>query len=1139
MLTAAPASTAAEQHAYAAAMNYATPTITIGQGDKLTFTNLDNIAKHDLVDHEGKFKSDLLGAGQSGPVRGVESLQPGTYQFHCSLHNWMRGVLQVAPAGGGATPSAPTVGGGGAGSPTATSAAVPDPYDIWLHAARASIGKASWPSYGKDMANSRDGGKLAPAPSDMANLGVAWSFHSGWGDFLGTPAVSKGTVVGGTFGGHAVALDAATGKLRWHHELGQPVNGSVAISGTRVFVPVAQPSRPRIVALDLKTGRLLWDVPVDTQKDSDVYGSPLVWKGTVYIGISALYGELNDPKVGVRGNVVALNAKTGKLRWRTFTVPPGHDGGAVWSSPTLDAKTGRLYVGTGNAYHAPSAPTTDSIMALSAMTGAILGHVQATAGDVWNGTEGVANGPDHDFGASPQLFTGPGGRKLVGDGQKSGTYWAFDRATLKPVWSTTLGPGSQVGGILGSTATDGKRIYGPNTVAGEEWALGTDGSRAWVSMDGGPIKFSATAVANGVVYSTDTNGFLNAHEAATGLPLAHIPLGAPSWGGVSVAGGTVFVGIGSEGDSGYIAAYRVRRGNEETSPSHQWADDPEVDPHAYAKHKQRQRHRAKCRKHPKAKSCKGKKKKAKKRGQQPQQGTSSGENSNEGSSHHDPGQGGAMLHASRDHGDQFVPKPAGTTDHLTLYYGPYEIPPGWDANRADLQLPMQNGYLEYVEPQMLRVADLTEPSHQEAHIHHAHWFGLDPGNKEDTYLGHTAEWIFGMGDEETRGDFRERTAAGGPHGPVYGEYIAAGQEQTLIYMLHNKTDQPMQVWIVLHVVFEHGTRQQLEAIHHRPYHDVSGILFGRTYDVPRKPKGDGTYQYARDSGRTIEWTSPTDGTIVGMGGHLHPGGKRVVIENYGSRASPCPNTHHGYGGTLLLNSDVIDHYAPLSEDYQTEVTHPAWRAPIHKGDRIRISGTYENRQHAWYEVMTHAGMYVDKAEAPNGRCRPYMIADKKWSPTEGVPNRSWGKHTDDFCGPAWGGPPCEQPEKPPAETDFVPQSTVHITDFQYLPGDRSSSLAGGKYPSIGAGQQLTFVNDDQFLNIRHSVTTCPWPCNGKYVANYPHADGRWDSQTLGYDVVSGGSPSPVARTPKNLPSGIYTYFCRIHPWMRGLFRITR
>jgi hypothetical protein len=168
----------------------------------------------------------------------------------------------------------------------------------------------------------------------------------------------------------------------------------------------------------------------------------------------------------------------------------------------------------------------------------------------------------------------------------------------------------------------------------------------------------------------------------------------------------------------------------------------------------------------------------------------------------------------------------------------------------------------------------------------------------------------------------------------------------------------MEVWIVLHVAFEHGTKQQLERIRHRPYHDVSGVLFGRTYNIPRRPHGDGTYQYARDSGRIIEWTSPTDGTIIGMGGHLHPGGLTTWIENHGTTSSPCPATGP-YGGTLLLRSDVINHYAPFSEDYQTEVTHPAWRAPIHKGDRIRISGTYENKAHAWYEVMTHSGIYID------------------------------------------------------------------------------------------------------------------------------------------------------------------------------------
>ncbi|HEX8074786.1 MAG TPA: PQQ-binding-like beta-propeller repeat protein [Thermoleophilaceae bacterium] len=1125
------AGSAAEQHAYAAAANYATPTITIGQGDTLTFTNLDSVAKHDLLDHDGHFGSDLLGNGESGPVRGVEKLSVGTYQFHCSLHSWMRGVLQVSPAGGGGSPSPPTVGGGGAGSPTATAAAAPNPYDVWLHAAQAPIGKASWPFYGKDLSNSRNGGEAGnPTPAQVSNLGVAWTFHSGWGDFLGTPAVAKGLVVAGTFGGHVVAVDAATGKQKWHHAVGQPINGSVAIAGKRAFVPIAQPHSPRLLALDLESGKKLWDVPVDTQKNSDVYGSPVVWNKTVYIGVSALFGELGDPEVSVRGNVVAVNAKNGKLRWRTFMVPPNHDGGAVWNTPAIDKRTGRLYVGTGNAYHAPSAPTTDSMVSLDARTGAMLGHYQATAGDVWNGTEGVANGPDHDFGASPNLFDGPGGRKLVGEGQKSGEYWALDRSSMQPAWSALMGPGSEVGGILGSTATDGKGIYGPDTVAGEEWALGTDGSRKWVTTSGGPVKFSATAVANGVVYSTDTNGFLNAHDANSGLPLAHIPLGAPSWSGVAVAGGTIFTATGSEGDSGYLVAYRVRKGDEETSASNHWDEDPQVQPDDWARDK-RLKKQCKKKRYKRTKRCKQyRKRRAAEREEAEEQG--------EG--HHAAGQGGAVLHASREKGDRYVPKPAGTKDKLNLYYGPYTIPPGWDANRVDLDLPMQEGFLEYVDPQMYRVADMTEPSHQEAHIHHAHWFGLDPGNKEDNYTSGTHEWVFGMGDEETRGDFRERSAANGSHGAVYGQYIPGGQQQDLIYMLHNKTNQPMEVWIVLHVQFEHGSKKELEAIRHRPYHDVSGKLFGKTYDVPRQASGDGKWEYAKDSGKVIEWTATTDGTIIGAGGHVHPGGKQVVFENYGSKESPCPNDGRGYGGTLLIKENEIDHNVPLSEDYQTEVTHPAWRAPVHKGDRLRISGTYENRDHAWYTVMTHEGMYIDKAEAPKGRCKPYMVgkAKKKWKdPTQGVPNRTWGSHTDDFCGPDFGGPPCEKAEAPPKESDFKPQTTVHIANFSYLPGDRSSSLGGGTYPTIAPGEQLTFVNDDQFANIRHSVTTCPWPCNGKYVANYPLADGRWDSGTLGYDVIDGGSPNPRASTPANLPQGVYTYFCRIHPWMRGAFRV--
>jgi polyvinyl alcohol dehydrogenase (cytochrome) len=1127
---------AAEQNAYAAAMNYATPTITIGKGDTLTFHNLDTVAKHDIVGHDGLFASKLIGAGESAPVTGVEKLEIGQYQFHCSLHSWMQGVLNVSAT---STPS-PTLGGGGAGgAQNPTGSVAPDPYDIWPRATRAGVGRDAWPFYGRDLANSRDGGKEAPAPADVPKLGVAWSFYSPEGDFTGTPVVSKGVVLAGSNSGVIYAIDAKTGRALWTHRTESVVNGTLAVSGNRVFVPLADPHKPKVLALGLRSGRPIWIRQISRQKNSDVYGSPVVWNGTVYMGVSGEYGETSDPNVSVRGQVVALDAKTGKVKWNTYMVPPKRDGASVWTTPAIDTKTGRLYVGTGNAYHEPASDTTDAMVALDARTGRILAKHQAYAGDVWNGTSNAAEGPDYDFGASPQLFAS-GNRKVVGEGQKAGIYWAVDRKTMKPVWKSQVGPGAfVVGGIIGSTATDGKRVYGPSTVGGELWSVGAkDGGYNWITTDGGPLKFNATSVANGVVYSTDMSGYLLAREAATGLQLARIPLGSPSWGGVAVAGGTVFAAVGTQSNAGYIAAYRVRKGNEETQPADHWEDKQEQNPDEYLAEQHRKERCAKARKNHNKKAIKKNCKPAK---------------SDEEDEHHEHGhvegtRGGAILKANRERGDRYIPKPPGTTDKLSLYYGPYTIPPGWDMNRVDLELPTQNGFLIELEPAMRRVQDLSEPPHTEAHIHHAHWFGFDPGNEEDNYFDQlgpgTHEWVFGNGDEETRADFRRRTAAE-PKGPVYANFLPAGRNQTVIYMLHNKTNQPMEVWIVLDVIFQHGTREQLERITHREYHDVAGMLMGRTFDVPVQPKGDGKWENARDQKtedgkpRPIEWTAPRDGTIIGSGGHLHPGGIQVTAENFGSKSNPCPNDGRGYGGTLLYKSDVINRHAPLSEDYQTEVTHPAWRAPVRKGDRLRISGTYVNKKNAWYYAMTHAGWYMDYEQPPKGHCKPYIVGPAKKKvkdPTEGVPNRAW-THEDEYCGVKWGQEPCEHAEKRPPASAFVEQNLVHIANFQYLPGDRSSATAGGKIPSVKQGETITFVNDDQFANIRHTVTTCPWPCNGRYVANYPHANGTWDSDTLGFDLIDGGTPNPRAETPPNLAPGLYTYYCRIHPWMRGAFRI--
>jgi polyvinyl alcohol dehydrogenase (cytochrome) len=409
--------------------------------------------------------------------------------------------------------------------------------------ASASPAAADWPTYGHDLSNSRSAGPAGPTPTQAASLAQAWKFDAPNGDFTGTPVVAGGTLVAGTNLGSIYALDAATGKLLWSHDVGQAINASAAIDlrapgGPTVFVPIAQIGSPRLIALSLATGDVRWDRVLSDQDGSDVYGSPVFRRGTVYIGTS---GPNNDESTA-RGTVVALAEGSGDLRWRTYTVPPGHDGGAVWTTPAID-RFGRLYVGTGNAYHSPAADTTDAMLVLSAAGGEILGHYQTVPGDVWE-IQNPTAGPDWDFGASPNLITSADGRALVGEGNKSGTYWALDRQTMQPVWSAAPGPGSQADGGINSTAYDGRAIYGSDAIDSQIFALGRDGKTLWNSVDAGAPHFGPVAVANHVLYSTDPAGFLTARDTATGTILTKVPLGHPTFGGVSVSGHAVYVATG-------------------------------------------------------------------------------------------------------------------------------------------------------------------------------------------------------------------------------------------------------------------------------------------------------------------------------------------------------------------------------------------------------------------------------------------------------------------------------------------------------------------------------------------------------------------------------------------------------------------
>ena len=138
-----------------------------------------------------------------------------------------------------------------------------------------------------------------------------------------------------------------------------------------------------------------------------------------------------------------------------------------------------------------------------------------------------------------------------------------------------------------------------------------------------------------------------------------------------------------------------------------------------------------------------------------------------------------------------------------------------------------------------------------------------------------------------------------------------------------------------------------------------------------------------------------------------------------------------------------------------------------------------------------------------------------------------------------GGAPTGLPD--PRQLPDGPENpgNLDIIDFKYQFGDLSLPAQAGRPPVIRPGQALNFRNqvDDQ-REIYHSITSCKAPCNRSTGIAYPIADGavQFESNTLG-SAVPPATGALEWKTPDNLQPGTYTYFCRIHPFMRGAFRV--
>lgn len=347
-------------------------------------------------------------------------------------------------------------------------------------------GPANWFSYGADLTGAKAIADGIITSENVTNLAAAWTFEIG-GPTSSTPVIANGVAYVGSYDGNLYAIDAFTGEPIWTYATGADVMepnlqvplgmaGSAHVADGVVYLG---DSAAVLHAVDAATGEVIWTTKVDDQAAASIWSSPVVWNGIVYTGVASIAKE-----AGFRGNIVAVDAGSGDVVWRTFVVPEDVDGAGVFAVPAIDEKRGFLYIGTQNAYTEHDAPFgyPISILALDAGSGEVVWAFLAPPN-----TGETSPTDDVGFSASPNLFTAEidgQERDLVGAGQKSGMYYALDRDAGEEVWSATISPAGFLGGMEGTSAaangivaipaTNWPEFDGPASglVSGVDWATG-------------------------------------------------------------------------------------------------------------------------------------------------------------------------------------------------------------------------------------------------------------------------------------------------------------------------------------------------------------------------------------------------------------------------------------------------------------------------------------------------------------------------------------------------------------------------------------------------------------------------------------------------------------------------------------------
>jgi polyvinyl alcohol dehydrogenase (cytochrome) len=432
---------------------------------------------------------------------------------------------------------------------------------------------------------------MAQLPANQVpQLKLKWAF--------GFPSVNRAfaqpTVVGGrVFVGSAspmvYSLSAASGCQYWAFKTDAPVRTAITIgpgtgSAAKRWAAYFGDQGANVYSVDALTGELLWKQKADDFRGATMTGAPTLADGTLYVVTSSAEEVLGaNPKYECckfRGSVSALDAATGAVRWKSYTIPEepkpvrknkvgvqlwGPSGAGVWSSPVVDLKRSAVYVTTGDSYSDPAASTSDAFVAFDIKTGKLLWSRQTTAGDAFTIDCGLpeamrtncpeANGPDFDFGSSAILVDLPNGRRALIAGQKSGVVHAVDPDRDGAIlWQTRVGKGTTLGGVQWGSAYDAGRVYvALSDVQPEPAPAGTPGAQP--TAFGMPMRLNAQA-----------GGGLFALDAATGKIVWNTPhpgcAGQPACSPAQSAAVTAIPGVVfSGGLDGHLRAYASENGS--------------------------------------------------------------------------------------------------------------------------------------------------------------------------------------------------------------------------------------------------------------------------------------------------------------------------------------------------------------------------------------------------------------------------------------------------------------------------------------------------------------------------------------------------------------------------------------------------